>query len=321
MRLRLGRFIAGLLMALAFGAHAEQFPARPIKIIVPTSVSTTSDLTARFIAQGMSKELGVGVVVDNKSGVNGTLAVNEFLAAPNDGHVLLLTNSSLYANLALHKNITYDPVKDFRILLGLNQVFLVLVATPGINVNSVDELIAYAKKRPGKVTYASGGVGSSTHTGPELFASRVGIKLRHIPYKGGAQAIADVAGGHVDIAMTAIPTAAALISSGKLKGLAVTGSHRSGLLPDIPTLGEAGVDGAELTTKLAMVAPMGTPDTVVAKLTHVISKIIDTPEYLEFLAANGIEKELMPPEEYAKIGPDEVKRWAEVVAISGAKVD
>ena len=170
------KVVALLLSALCFAVSAQEFPSKPIKIIVPTSTGTTSDLAARFIAEQMAKELNVSVAVENKSGANGTLAVSQFQAAPNDGHTLLLTNSSLYANPALYKGLSYDPVKDFRILLGVNQVFLVLVAAPTFKPNSVSQLVAYAKERPNEVTYASAGVGSSTHLGPELFASRAGIK-------------------------------------------------------------------------------------------------------------------------------------------------
>lgn len=317
----LARIFASALAVFSIAVQAQEFPSKPMRIIVPTSVSTTSDLTARFIADQMSRELNVTVVVDNKSGANGIPAVTEFLAAPHDGHTLLLTNSSLYANPALYKKVPYDPVKDFRILAGVNQVFLALVASPSFNVNSVKQLVEYAKERPNQVTYASASVGSSTHTGPELFASRAGIKLRHIPYKGGAQAVADVAGGHVNIAMTALPTAAPLVASGKLKALAVTGAHRSSLLPDVPTLAESGVAGAEVTSKQAIVAPAGIPAAAAARLTAVISKIISTPEYASFLAAKGIEKELMPPEAYSKIGADELKRWTEMVGLSGARID
>lgn len=321
MRLSLTGLIAGLLAVFSIGAHAQSFPSKPVRIIVPTSVATTSDLTGRFLAEQMARELGVGVVVENKSGANGILGITDFLAAPNDGHTLLLTNSSLYANPALYRKVPYDPVKDFRILLGVNQVFLVLVASPTLNIKSVKQLIEYAKERPHQVTYASAGVGSSTHTGPELYANRAGIKLRHIPYKGGAQAIADVIGGHVDVAMTALPTAAPFIVSGKLTALAVTGPRRSSLLPDVLTLRESGVAGAEVTSKQALVAPIGIPDAAAATLTTAVMKILDTPEYARFLAVNGIERESMSPQAYSKIGPDELKRWTEMVELSGAKID
>jgi tripartite-type tricarboxylate transporter receptor subunit TctC len=313
--------IAGLLALFTVGVRAQDFPSRPITLIVPTSAATTSDLTARFIAEQLSRELKVGVIVDNKTGNNGILAVTSFLAAPADGHTLLVTYSGLYANAALYKRVPYDPVKDFRILLGLNEVFLALVASPAFEPGTVKQLVDYARERPNQVTYASASVGSSTHLGPELLANRTGMQLRHIPYKGGAQAIADVAGGHVNIAMTAVPTAAPLIASGKLKALAVTGPFRSSLLPDVPTLKESGVPSVEITSKQAIVAPVGIPEAVAAKLTAIISRIIATPEYAKFLAANGIEKELMPPAVYSTIGAEELKKWTEMVGLSGAKLD
>lgn len=315
------KIIVALLAFICSGVSAQEFPSKPIRIIVPTSVATTSDLTARFIAEEMAKEFNVSVVVDNKTGANGILGVTQFLAAPPDGHTLLLTYSALYANPALYKSVPYDPVKDFRILIGVNQVFLVLVAAPGFNVNSVKQLVDYAKERPNEVTYASASAGSSTHLGPELFAARAGIKLRHVPYKGGAQAIADTAGGHVNIAMTALPTAIPLVASGRLKALAVTGSVRSAMMPDVPTLAEAGISGAEITSKQAIVAPAGIPEAAAAKLTASIARIIRTPEYAKLLAAAGVDKEPLAAEAYAKIGPDELKRWAEMVRLSGAKFD
>ena len=317
----LRRILASLVAVFALAAHAQEFPSRPIRIVVPTSVATTSDLTARFIADQLGRELGVSVVVDNRTGSNGILAVSNFLAAPADGHTLLLTYSGLYANAALYKSVPYDPIRDFRILVGLNQVLLALVAAPNFPAATVRQLVDYARDRPNEVTYASASVGSSTHLGPELLAGRAGVKLRHIPYKSGAQAVADVAGGHVNIAMTAVPTAAPLVLSGKLKALAVTGSHRSALLPDVPTLQESGIPNAQITSRQALVAHAAIPEAAAAKLTAVVSKILATPEYARFLATNGIEKELVPPEAYSKSGPEELRLWTEMVILSGAKFD
>lgn len=315
------RSLAGLLALSALGVRAQEFPSRPMRIVVPTSVATTSDLTARFLADALGRELKTTVVVDNRTGSNGIVGVQAFLAAPPDGHTLLLTYSGLYANAALYKTVPYDPVKDFRILAGVNQVFLVLVAAPGFAPNTIRQLVEFARDKPNEVTYASASVGSSTHLGPELLANRTGIKLRHIPYKGGAQAIADVTGGHVHLAMTALPTALPLIASGKLKPLAVTGSHRSAMLPDVPTLEESGVPRAEVTSRQAIVAHAGIPEAVAARLTAVLTRTMATPEYAKFLAANGIEKELVPPEAYARTGPEELRKWTEMVTLSGAKFD
>lgn len=313
--------LAATVALASFAAFAQDFPSKPIRLIVPTSTGTASDVTARFIADQLAKELNVGVVVDNKSGANGILAVSQFLAAPPDGHTLLVSASGLYANAALYKNLAYDPVKDFRILAGINEVFFVLVASPSLPVDSVKQLVDYARERPNAVTYASASVGSSTHLGPELFASRAGIKLRHIPYKGGAQAITDTASGQVNIAMTAVPTASALVAAGKLKALAVTGSKRSTLMPDVPTLAEAGIAGAEITSKQAIVAPAAIPEAAAAKLAAAINKVVAMPEYAKFLESRGVEKETLPADVYVKSGPDELRRWGEMVKISGAKFD
>lgn len=318
----LRRFAAMLLAATACTAvTAQDFPSKPIRLIVPTSTGTASDLTARFVADHLAKDLGVGVVVDNRSGANGVLATQQLLASPADGHTVLLTASGLYANPALYKNLQYDPARDYHIVAPLNETFFVLVAAPNFPVGDVRQLVEQAKKQPNEITYASASVGSSTHLGPELFASRAGVKLRHIPYKGGAQAIADTAGGQVNIAMTAVPTAVPLIRAGKLKPLAVTGSHRSGLLPDTPTLAESGVSGAEITSKQAIVVPNGTPEAVVNKLRAALTKITAMPEYARFMELQGLEKESVPLDAYLKIGPQELQRWTDMVRLSGAKLE
>jgi len=302
-------------------ARAQEIPARGLRIIVPTSTGTASDLTSRFIGDQLTKDLGVPVFVDNKPGANGILAVQQFLAAPPDGTTLLLTASGLYANAALYKNLPYDPVRDFKLLAPVNEALFVLVASPGFGPSNVAQLVEYARARPGAVTYASASVGSSTHLGPELFAARAGIQLRHIPYKGGAQAITDTASGQVDLSMTAVPTAAPLIKAGRLKALAVTGARRSNLLPDTPTLAEAGVNGAEISSRQALAVHSATPPAMAARLTAAITRVTGSPEYARFLESRGLEKEIMSPEAYAATGPGELRRWAEMVRISGAKFD
>jgi tripartite-type tricarboxylate transporter receptor subunit TctC len=308
-------------LALSSLAHAQDIPARGLRIIVPTSTGTASDLSARFIAEQLTKDLAVPVVVDNKPGANGILAVQQFMAAPADGTTLLLTASGLYANPALYKNVPYDPVRDFKLVAPVNEALFVLVSAPAFPPANVTQLIELAKAKPGEVTYASASVGSSTHLGPELFASRAGIQLRHIPYKGGAQAIMDTAGGQVNIAMTAVPTAAPLIKAGRLKALAVTGSRRSNLLPDVPTLSESGVSGAEISSRQALAVPSATPDAMALRLSSAITRVTASAEYARFLESQGLEKEPMAAELYARTGPTELRRWAEMVRISGAKLE
>jgi tripartite-type tricarboxylate transporter receptor subunit TctC len=318
---RIWKTAATVFAFAACAAAAQDFPTKPIRIIVPTSTGTASDLTARFVGDLLSKDLNTSVVVDNRSGANGTLAIQQLLGSPADGHTVMVMASGLYANPALYRNVQYDPGRDLKIVAPLNEVSFVLVAAPTFQATNVKQLVDFAKQHPGEVTYASASVGSSTHLGPELFASRAGIKLRHIPYKGGAQAIQDTAGGQVNMAMTAVPTAVPLIRGGKLKALAVTSTSRSALLPDTPTLAESGVSGAEITSKQSIVVPAATPEAVVSKLRTALTRVTATPEYAKFMEMQGLEKEPIALDTYINLGPHEVKRWGDMVRLSGAKLD
>ncbi|RCW68607.1 Bug family tripartite tricarboxylate transporter substrate binding protein [Pseudorhodoferax soli] len=316
---RTKRLLVALVACAAGTSFAQHYPEKAIRLLVPTSTGTASDLTARFVSEELGKMLGVAVAVDNRAGANGVLATQTLLGAPADGHTLMVMASGLYANPALYKNLTYDPGRDQTIVAPLNQAYFALVAGPSFDVTSVKELVERAKKQPGEVTYGSASVGSSTHLAPELFALRAGITLRHIPYKGGAQAITDTAGGQVNIAMTAVPTAIPLITAGKLKALAVSAANRSALLPDVPTFAESGIRGAEFVSRQSIVVRTGTPEAVVTKLRQAILKITSTAEYARFLSAQGLEKETAPLDAYLKSGPEETVRWAEMVRISGVK--
>jgi tripartite-type tricarboxylate transporter receptor subunit TctC len=317
---RAQRFLVALLATAACAAFAQDhYPDKPIRLIVPTSTGTASDLTARYVSEELGKALGTSIVVDNRTGANGVLATQQLLGAPADGYTMMVMASGLYANPALYKNVTYDPGRDQTIVAPLNQAFFVLVAAPNYEVANVKDVVERAKKQPGEVTYASASVGSSTHFAPELFAQRAGIKLRHIPYKGGAQAITDTAGGQVNIAMTAVPTAVPLIRAGKLKALAVSAPNRSSLLQDVPTFAESGVNGAEFVSKQSIVVRTGTPQAIVTKLRQALVKVTASPEYARFLLAQGLEKETTALDDYVKTGPEETVRWAEMVRMSGVK--
>lgn len=314
----LGALLAG---PLAGTARADEFPSRPLKIIVPTSAATTSDLSARFLAEKLGRELRVPVVVENRPGSNGILAVSAFLAAPHDGYTLLLGYSGLYANAALYKRPSYDPVRDFRVLAGVNEVLLVLVAAPSYPASTIGQLVALARTKPDGIDYASSGIGSSTHLGPELLANRSGIKLHHIPYKSGTQAVDDVASGEVAIAMAAIPTVLPLLNGGRLKALAVTGAQRSRLLTSVPTLAEGGIAGAEITSNQTLVVPADAPEAAARRLTAAIRQVILLPDYAAFLQANGIDPETRPQDEIVRGIAAEQRRWKEIVGISGATFD
>lgn len=313
--------LAAVLVSLAFTAAAQDYPTRPVKIIAPTASGTGTDATARFFAERLAKEWNVGVVVENKVGANGILGADAVAKSPADGYTLLMGLAALYVNKSLYKSLPFDPVKDFRVLLGVNDLYLALVVPANSPVKSLKDLVDHAALHPGKVSYASAGSGSTTHLGPALFGSMAKVELQHIPYKGGAQAITDTISGQVDFAMTAIATAAPQIAAGRLRPLAVSGLQRSRSLPNVPTLNENGFGGFNVSSKTFFAAPAGTPDAVAEKIIATVGRIIRTPEYQKFLEAQGFEPEMTAPAAYQTKAADEVRHWAEIVRISGAKAD
>ena len=313
--------IAAVFAVLAFTAAAQEYPARSVRIVAPTAPGTGTDATARFLAERLARQWNVGVVVENKVGANGILGADAVAKAPADGYTLLMGLAALYVNKSLYKSLPFDPVKDFRVLLGVNDLYLALVVPASSPVKSVKELIDHAAAHPGKVSYASAGSGSTTHLGPALFGSMAKVALQHIPYKGGAQAITDTISGQVDFAMTAIATAAPQIAAGRLRPLAVSGLQRSRSLPNVPTLNESGLGGFNVSSKTFLAAPAGTPDAVAEKIIATVGRIISTPEYQKFLEAQGFEPETTAPAAYQTKAGEEVRHWAEIVRISGAQAD
>jgi tripartite-type tricarboxylate transporter receptor subunit TctC len=314
-------FTACLLSVFALGAQAQDYPSRPVRVVAPTAPGTGTDVTARFIADRLAQEWGVGVVVENKVGANGIIGADAVAKAAPDGYTLLMGLSALYVNKSLYKSLPFDPVKDFRVLLGVNDLYLAMVVPANSSFQSVQDLIAQAAAHPGKVIYASAGSGSTTHLGPALFGSKANLQLVHVPYKGGAQAITDTISGQVDFAFTAIATAAPHLASGRLRALAVSGAQRSKSLPDVPTLQESGLEGFNVSSKTFLAAPAGTPDAVAEKIVAAVTRIIRSPDYQKFLETRGFESETASPQAYQAKAEEEVQHWAEIVRISGAKAD
>jgi len=313
--------LAACVAAFALSAAAQDFPSRAVKIVAPTAPGTGTDLTARFLADRLAREWNQAVVVENKVGANGIVGADYVAKAPGDGYTLLMGLSGLFVNKSLYRSIPYDPEKDFRMLLGVNDLYLALVVPVNSPFKTMKELTDYAGKNPGKVTYGSAGSGSTTHLGPALLGSMANVEFRHIPYKGGAQAITDTISGQVDFAFTAIATAAPQLASGRLRALAVSGSHRTKGLPNVPTVAESGLAGYTVSSKTFLAAPAGLPDAVAQKITASVAKIIATPEYQKFLEAQGFEPETRSPAQYQAIPAEEVKHWAEIVRISGARAE
>jgi tripartite-type tricarboxylate transporter receptor subunit TctC len=308
-------------LLLAISANAQNYPNKPIKLIVPLAAAGTGDTLARAVGEAMSKELGQPVVIENRPGAGG-LVGTEFVAnAPADGYTLLAVSPSHVINATLYSKAGYDPVKSFEPITLMAYTHQILVAHPSVPFNDLKGLIDYAKKNPGKLNYGSAGTGSATHLNMELFKSMAGVDIVHVPYKGSTQARQDVVGGQVQLAMDGLLPVLALIKEGRLKGLALTSGHRSASAPEIPTMSEAGVPGYVSDTWYGLLAPAGTPKDVLAKLEQAAVKALKDPDVRARLTKAGAEPAGTSAAEFGKTIEREKPIWAKVVKESGAKVD
>jgi tripartite-type tricarboxylate transporter receptor subunit TctC len=308
-------------LLLASCAFAQSFPNKPIKLIVPLAAAGTGDTLARAVGEQMSKELGQPVVVENRPGAGG-LVGTEFVAnAAPDGYTLLAVSPSHVINATLYSKAGYDPVKSFEPITLMAYTHQILVAHPSVPFNDLKGLIDYAKKHPGELNYGSAGTGSATHLNMELFKSMAGVNIVHVPYKGSTQARQDVVGGQVQLAMDGLLPVLALIKEGRLKGLALTSSHRSPSAPDIPTMSEAGVPGYVSDTWYGLLAPAGTPKDVMARLEKAAIDALKDPAVRARLTKAGAEPAGTSAADFGKTIEREKPIWAKVVKESGAKVD
>lgn len=302
-------------------AQAATYPERAIKIITPTAPGTAADGVSRFVADKLSRDLKSTVLVENKTGANGIIAMDFVAKSAADGYTLLMAPSTFYINKALYAKLPYDPVLDFIPVAKTVAAYLVLVVPASSPYNSVKELIDHMRVNPNALSYASAGNGSVTHIAPALLFALAGVKGVHVPYKGGDMAVTDTMGGQVAMTFTAVATAMNHLRSGRLKALAVTGPQRSSALPDVPALAELGFNAYSVISNLGFIAPKNTPAPIITKLSAAILKIGQTPEFAEFAKANGLELELAGSAAYAGAAKAELDHWTKVVALSGAKVD
>ena len=323
-----GRLFAAAALTIALAASAvpalgDDYPSRPITLVVPYAAGGGNDVMARIVAEKMSKSLGQQIVIENKGGAGGSIATRQVAKASPDGYTLALGGTGTLAiNPTLYPNVGYDPRKDFAPIGLIATSALVVLVNNEVPAKTIPELIALAKKEPGKLTYASAGVGSGIHLGAELFATMADIKLTHIPYKGSAPALTDLLGGHVAIYFSSLPPALALIREGKVRALGVTGPKRSPLLPDLPTVAEAGpLPGYEAVLHYGIVAPAGTPQPMVDKLAAAMTTAMAESDVREKIAADGAEVMGMTSAEYAADIDREETKWSKVVKLSGAKVE
>ncbi|QKH37648.1 tripartite tricarboxylate transporter substrate binding protein [Achromobacter pestifer] len=307
--------------AFAMGSAHAAYPDKPVRIVVGFSAGGTTDVIARIMAKELTESLGQSFVVENKPGAGSNIATDQVKRAEPDGYTLLFVAVTSAINQTLYKNVNFDLTKDFTpVALGA-KVPNILVVNPAVPVKTVQELVEYAKKNPGKLAFASSGSGTSIHMAGELFKMQTGIDVLHVPYKGSAPAVTDLIGGQVQFMFDNMPSAWPHVQSGKLRALAVTTTERSKSAPDVPTMKESGFANFDVSSWFGLIAPAGTPPDVVNKLNAAMVKALDKPEVqlsFEKLGAVGVKT---TPAEFGQFIKSEVEGWAPVVKASGAKVD
>ena len=315
------RCIAALVLCGCGQVMAQNFPNKPIKILVPFPAGGTVDFFARTLAPKLSEALGQTVLVENRPGAGGNIATEAVAKATPDGYTLLMGSEIVAINTSLYSKLNYDPLKDLAPIVLVGTVPNILIVNPAVPANNVKELIALGKNKTANLSYASTGQGTSTQLSPELFKNMTGMEAVHVPYKGGPPAIADLLGGQVNMMFINMPTGIAHVRSGKVKILAVSSKKRVAQLPDVPTVEEAGVKGFVTYAWSGLFAPAGTPREVVTRLNQEVVKLLKLPAIREQLAGQGAEAVGDTPEEFGLFMRNEVAQWAHMVRTSGAKVD
>jgi tripartite-type tricarboxylate transporter receptor subunit TctC len=301
-------------------ANAQNYPNRAITLVIPFAPGGSTSIVGRGIADKMSELLGEKVVVDNRPGAGGTVGTKAVAKSDPDGYTLVLGyTGTLAIGPSLYKSVGYDPRKDFAPIGLIGNAPNSLVVNPSFPAKTVAELIAYAKANPGKVNFGSAGAGTASHITGEYFARTAGITLVHIPYKGTGPALTDLLGGHIPMAFAPIPASHPNVSAGKLRALAVTSTTRSGLLPDVPTMAEAGLPGFDASLYYGLAAPAGTPRTIIDTLTKVLREALASDEVKKQLGNDGTEITPGTPEDYADFIDKDEKKWAQLVKASGVE--
>ncbi|MGE5525264.1 MAG: Bug family tripartite tricarboxylate transporter substrate binding protein [Rhodospirillaceae bacterium] len=318
-RLPIAKASVALCCALAaMQCAAQNYPQKPVRMVVPFSPGGSLDLVARLIAKHGSADLGQQIVVENKPGAGGNIGVETVAKAQPDGYTLLIVQNSITVNPSLMKSVPYDPVKDLEPISRVSSYMLFLVAHPSTGLKSVRQLIDLAKAHPGELTYASVGVGSGTHLSGALFAHMAGIKMTHVPYKGTGQVLPDLLGGQVALhfgSTSVVP----YVKNGKLIPLGVTGEKRSTALPEVPTIAEAGLKGYEVTAWNAVFGPAGVPAPIVNRINGVVKQALSQPESRSVMDAQGLVSSWSTPQELGALVRSELAKWAHVIKIAGVR--
>ena len=326
---RLNQFAGEIIFALcaclaglaAAPAYAQDYPSRPIRIVVPFSAGGAVDGPTRVIAQELSRRLGQQVIVENKPGAGATIGSDAVAKSAPDGYTLLLASQTNAISASLYSRLPFNPIDDFAPVSLLGREPGVLVVHPSVPVTTVQELIAYARERPGRIDYASSGNGSGQHLFAAMFAQMAGISINHVPYRGSGQATTDLIGGQVQVSIPGLAGMLGHIRSGRLRALAVTGVQRSPQLPQVPTLAEAGLKGYSAYVWMGLLAPRGTPAPIIGRLNRELEAVLASSEVKNYMQGASIEAVGSSPAEFDAYFREEKERWAKIIKETGARVD
>lgn len=313
--------VAALLLLACAAAQAQPFPSKPLKVVVPYPAGGVVDVIARAIGEPLSQALGQPVVVENRTGAASNIGTEAVARAPADGHTLVLASPAHTVNVSLYPRLSWHPIKSFAPVAMVGVIPNVIVVHPSVPVKSLQELVAYAKARPGQLNYASAGSGSSIHLAAEMLKQMAGIFVLHIPYRGQPEAVTAIITGEVQMMALTMALAKARIQSGQMRGLAVTSSARSPAMPDLPTVAESGYPGFEVATWFAYLAPAGTPADAVARLNAEINAAMKQPAVATRLQNVGAELRPGTPRDLGAFLETDIERWAKVIKQAGVKLD
>ncbi len=314
--------VAALMSLQSHAQTASTYPDKPIRLIVPYGAGGSPDVLARVIGQQIALGLNQAIVVENKPGANGSIALQYVAKAANDGYTITVADTGhLAINPALYPKLAYDPIADFVPITMATWTPLFLVVSANLPVRTLPQLLDYAKKNPGKLSYGSSGNGSPHHLATELFKSMAQIDIAHIPYKGVAESVPAILGGQIDVMFVALSSVASSIQAGKLRVIAVSSAQRSALMPDVPTVAEAGVPGYEMISRIGFLAPAGTPKDRIDRLHDEITKALANPDIVRKLPSMGMEAIASTPQAYADAIRSDKAKFQKIVSSVGIKVD
>ena len=308
--------------AIAANAVAQQYPTRPVRIYIPFTAGSAADIIARALEPQMREKLGQSLIIDNRGGAGGNIAAELTAKSPADGYSVMMGTVGTHAiNYSLYSKLPYHPQRDFTPIALVGESPNILVINPYVPAQSIKELIALGKANPGKLNYGSSGSGTTVHLSAELFSVMTGIKMVHVPYKGASEALTALLSGQTDLQFASLSSGIPLVKAGRLRAFAVTGEKRSPSIPEMPTMSEAALPGYAASAWFGLLGPAGMPPAAVTALSNAALAALQTQEVKDRLFASGVELRPMPPDEFTRLIDVEIKKWAQVVKASGAKVD